>query len=291
MTFDELNTFITLAHNKNFSRTAEILYTSQSTVSFRIKKMEQKIGCALFERNTKQLELTPAGREFLSYAIKIYNTYEEAICVTSNTSFQYKISIGAPDSFWQTILFPALIDYFRVNKNISFELISEHSVLLNQLVADDKLDIGITFLPLQHQNIIYIPLASNPYVLIAHKDLELPMQKVTTQNISSFPFVYFRWTSPFDDWFRENYYTSSYFLELDRIWLLLEMLKNKMGIGFMPLRIAKLLLDSGDYISLEFEHKNSMPLETNFIMYNRKKEERILPILNVIKENTSVIVD
>lgn len=83
MTFEELNTFITLTQTRSFSRTAELLFTSQSTVSFRIKKIEAQIGRTLFERNTRSIELTPAGEDFLFYASQLDALYREAIHTAS----------------------------------------------------------------------------------------------------------------------------------------------------------------------------------------------------------------
>ena len=76
MTFDELHTFISLAQTKSFSRTADILFTSQSTISFRIRNIESQIGRPLINRTTKRIELTPAGQDFLTYAMRIENLYE-----------------------------------------------------------------------------------------------------------------------------------------------------------------------------------------------------------------------
>ena len=62
------------------------------------------------------------------------------------------------------------------------------------------------------------------------------------------------------------------------------MLQNKLGVGFMPLRIAESFLETGEFISIEFESYEMPPLEENFIMYNRKRENRILPIVDAIME-------
>lgn len=284
MTFEELNTFITLTQTRSFSRTAELLFTSQSTVSFRIKKIEEQIGKTLFERNTRSIELTPAGEDFLYYASQLDSLYREAIHTTSLNSFNYKVTIGAPDSFWQSILLNALSGYFLANKDISFKLVSEHSFLLNQMIIDEKLDLGVSFVPMRHSALEYLPLSTNPYVLVAHKSLELPADKLTPQNFSKFPLIYCDWASPFYTWFKENYCIGSHFIELDRTWLFLQMLHNKLGVGFMPLRIAKPFIEAGEFISIEFEAYETPPLEENFIMYSHKRENRILPIVDVIMQ-------
>lgn len=63
-----LRTFITLAEIKNFTKTAQQLFVAQSTVTNRIRDLETELGVALFIRNHKQVDLTPAGLKFLEYA-------------------------------------------------------------------------------------------------------------------------------------------------------------------------------------------------------------------------------
>ena len=63
-----LRTFITLAQIKNFTKTAQQLFVAQSTVTNRIRDLENELGVSLFIRNHKQVDLTPSGQKFLDYA-------------------------------------------------------------------------------------------------------------------------------------------------------------------------------------------------------------------------------
>ena len=282
MTLDEIKTFITLAKCENFSRAAQLLYTSQSTVSFRIRSLEEQLGKTLFDRSTRHIALTPAGKDFLFYATQVNDLYEKGLQTASRNRYDYKISIGAPDSFWQTILLPALVDHFNWEKSISFELISEHSVTLTQLLMEGKLDIGISFIPFYHGNLTCTTLAKCPFVLVAHRDFALPYDKLTLKNVFSFPLIYCRWGASFDLWFQENYGIGAHAVSLERTWLFLEMLLNKVGAGFMPLRMAKQFLDSGELIQIEYEGSNEAPLEENFFIY-KKNDDRLLSIINIIQ--------
>ena len=53
-----LRTFITLAQIKNFTKTAQHLFVAQSTVTNRIRDLENELGVSLFIRNHKQVEFT-----------------------------------------------------------------------------------------------------------------------------------------------------------------------------------------------------------------------------------------
>lgn len=61
MTFTQLNYFITIAKYLNFSRAAQSLFVTQSTLSRSIASMESELGVTLFDRRYHNIKLTPAG--------------------------------------------------------------------------------------------------------------------------------------------------------------------------------------------------------------------------------------
>ena len=74
MTVEMIKTFITLAETRSFSRTADILFVSQPTVSVRLKAMEDELKFPLFVRSNKQVELTPMGLQFFPYAMQMFRS-------------------------------------------------------------------------------------------------------------------------------------------------------------------------------------------------------------------------
>jgi len=75
--FHHLHYFWAVAHEANLTRAAERLHVSQSAVSMQIRKLEDELGHALFERRGKQLVLTEAGRVALDHADAIFARGEE----------------------------------------------------------------------------------------------------------------------------------------------------------------------------------------------------------------------
>ena len=71
MDIKNLITFIQVAELSNFTKAAQTLGYSQSTISFQIKQLEQELDCQLFERINHTVALTERGRELLEYAHKI----------------------------------------------------------------------------------------------------------------------------------------------------------------------------------------------------------------------------
>jgi len=71
MTLQELRYVIALADTKHFGQAAKICFVSQSTLSTQIKKLEDYLGVALFDRSMKYVALTPVGREIVNSARRI----------------------------------------------------------------------------------------------------------------------------------------------------------------------------------------------------------------------------
>ncbi|SET81252.1 regulatory helix-turn-helix protein, lysR family [Salinibacillus kushneri] len=74
----QLLTFKTAAENLNFTQTAKILNFAQSSVTAKIKSLEDELDTKLFERLGKKLYLTDAGEQFKSYADRLLALTDEA---------------------------------------------------------------------------------------------------------------------------------------------------------------------------------------------------------------------
>ena len=68
---DLLRSFVAVAQTKNFSRAAERVHLSQSTVSQQIRRLEDIVGKSLFERDTRTVTLTRDGEALQNYAARI----------------------------------------------------------------------------------------------------------------------------------------------------------------------------------------------------------------------------
>lgn len=79
LNFHHLRYFRAVAHDGNLTRTAARLNLSQSALSVQIRRLEERLGHALFERRGRQLHLTEAGRIALDHADAIFATGEELL--------------------------------------------------------------------------------------------------------------------------------------------------------------------------------------------------------------------
>lgn len=79
MNYNHLRYFWAVAHDGNLTRTAARLNLSQSALSVQIRKLEDRLGHALFERRGRQLHLTEAGRIALDYADTIFEAGKDLL--------------------------------------------------------------------------------------------------------------------------------------------------------------------------------------------------------------------
>ncbi|WP_030561589.1 LysR family transcriptional regulator [Streptomyces aureocirculatus] len=75
----ELQTFLTLAEELHFGRTAERLLLSQARVSQTVKKLERKIGAPLFERTSRVVRMSPLGRQLYDDLAPLHDRMEAAV--------------------------------------------------------------------------------------------------------------------------------------------------------------------------------------------------------------------
>lgn len=82
MTLEQMREFLILAEERNYLVAADMLYSTQATLSRHIMAMEDELGFQLFSRSTRKIQLTPEGARFLPYArsaVRIQDAYKAAI--------------------------------------------------------------------------------------------------------------------------------------------------------------------------------------------------------------------
>ncbi|MCU1349653.1 MAG: hypothetical protein JWO56_2683 [Acidobacteria bacterium] len=99
MEMRQLQLFVTLAEELNFTRTAERLHTVQSNVTSHVRHLEEELGVRLFDRYPRRLVLTDAGTRFLPYAQRALATVDEARrAIRFGDEPAGPLRIGAPES-------------------------------------------------------------------------------------------------------------------------------------------------------------------------------------------------
>ena len=133
--FDLLRTFVAVADNAGFTRAAERVGRTQSTVSLHIKRLEDNLGRRVFVRDGRDLKLTADGELLLPYARQLLRLADEARSRILEPEVEGTVRLGTPEDF-ATVYLPDVLARFAaahprvaldVNCNFSFELIEGFS--------------------------------------------------------------------------------------------------------------------------------------------------------------------
>ncbi|MGB0743235.1 MAG: LysR family transcriptional regulator [Opitutales bacterium] len=97
LNYHHLRYFHAIVREGTLTRAAERLNVSQSALSIQIKKLEESLECALFDRQHKTLSLTEEGRMVLNYAETIFKTGEEMLATLQHRGGRYRnvLRVGA----------------------------------------------------------------------------------------------------------------------------------------------------------------------------------------------------
>ena len=145
MEIKQLETFVCVAMNLNFSKAAEELHISQPSVSAQISSLERHLGAQLLARSTKEVSLTKSGLDFLVHAQRILSLRDQAVHSAGGGDKQ---ASGAIDVISSTIpaqhLLPEIIASFQKQwPNIVFRLEQADSRRVEEEMSGFRFDFGM----------------------------------------------------------------------------------------------------------------------------------------------------
>lgn len=119
-----MNVFLTVARRGSFSAASVALGISRAMASKQIKALEDHLGVRLFDRNTRAVSLTEAGRTYMERCQTLLEDLEELeAAVRSDDSVpKGTLKIAAPSFFGSQHLVPALAAYTEANPSVAVEL-------------------------------------------------------------------------------------------------------------------------------------------------------------------------
>ena len=145
MELRNLITFINVAELGSFTKAAEQLGYSQSTVSFQIKQIEDEIGCLLFERINHTITLTERGKELASYAHTVRALTEDfKERLNKEEECKGNIHIVTPDSVCEEMLYSHYIDFHSKYPNISVKFTTADTSVMFDMLDHNEADAIIT---------------------------------------------------------------------------------------------------------------------------------------------------
>src|SRR5215469_16856504 len=138
----QLEVFLAVARERKFSRAADKLFRTQSAVSQTIRKLEEELGEALFDRSSREGVLTDAGKVLYEYAEKLINLRGEASeSLSELRELQKGKLMIAANEFTVLYLLPVLAEFRRLHPMIQITV----ERALGSHIPDDVLRYAVEF--------------------------------------------------------------------------------------------------------------------------------------------------
>ena len=151
MNIELAKTFLEIVGTGSFIRASERLNVGQTTVSARVRLLEQELGRPLFVRDKSGASLTPAGEQFLRYAPMFVQLWQRALQqVALPPGHRAVMTVGSEVSLWQPLLLDWVIWMRQSLRDIALRVHVDVPQDLITHVATGFVDVAIMYAP-QHR--------------------------------------------------------------------------------------------------------------------------------------------
>jgi DNA-binding transcriptional LysR family regulator len=168
MNLEQLRTFLEVAGCGNFSRAAENLNLTQSTVSARISALEQAVGSPLFVRAHSGATLTAAGQRLRAYALSLHRLWQQARqAVSLPPGFRATFGLGAQVSLWEDLILKWIPWMRNSAPDVALRVEADYSASQLRQLVDGLLDVGVMYQPRRIPGLVVEELLRETLVLVS----------------------------------------------------------------------------------------------------------------------------
>jgi LysR family transcriptional regulator, hca operon transcriptional activator len=192
MELRHLRYFAAVAEELNFTRAANRLHTAQPSLSQQVRQLEEEIGTSLFERDTRKVQLTPAGRALLKETREILRRTDHLVEIASSaaTGKASELSIGV-SPLAEVKIVPKIVPIMR-ERYPRISLMFHSTATGEQLTGlrDYSIDIAFLWGPLSEPDLATEKVLREEIVAVLPADHELAkMRRVSIQMLNDMPCI------------------------------------------------------------------------------------------------------
>ncbi|CAM4096269.1 LysR substrate-binding domain-containing protein [Kerstersia similis] len=167
MTLTELKYIVAVARERHFGRAAEACFVSQPTLSVAIRKLEDELGVAIFERGSSEVGVTALGERIVAQAQKVLeeSAYLKEIAQQGHDPLSGPLRVGVIHTIGPYLL-PYLVPrHISSIPQMPLLLQENFTVRLVELLRQGEIDCAIMALPLPEAGLMTRPLYDEPFVV------------------------------------------------------------------------------------------------------------------------------
>ncbi|HYM09136.1 MAG TPA: LysR family transcriptional regulator [Bryobacterales bacterium] len=193
MDFEQIATFVEVAHAGSFSRAAQRLYRTQPAISTQVRLLEKQCGQPLFVRHARQVELTVAGKILLRYGERLRELREAALgeLEAMRQHPRGSVAIAANEATVLYVLPAAILQFKQQYPDVRIEITRNFSRKIIEKVLENTVDFGVVTLPFKHAHLHVIPIYRDEMAALAPPDHPLARRAtVRLEDLVEYPLLY-----------------------------------------------------------------------------------------------------
>ena len=263
MDMDQLLAFDEIVQQKSFSRAAEKLSITQPSISARIQRLERQLGGALFQRNSKRMELTELGQRFLPYARQALSVMASGLQMAELTRMgeQGRLTLGVLPTLTTGRLSRTVLRWHHQHPAVSLTVHTGHNLQVQDMLKGGFVQMGLLNLPAEGAGFQDIKRFREPLMLVAssgHPATRLARLSSEDLNEVLTPFLRIDWSWDVRNWQAAHLPARRGDLEVPPM-LALDLLRSGSFLALMPEDWVKPDLQKGKLVQL---HVRDLQLPT-----------------------------
>ncbi|MCQ4637540.1 LysR family transcriptional regulator [Anaerovorax odorimutans] len=256
-----LQTFKTIIEEGSFSRAAEKLSYTQSTITFQVQQLEQELSAPLFEKIGRRMVLTKAGEKLIPYVDEVLSSVDKMKNFTEDLSqLQGDLHVAAAETM-MCYKIPAVLKKFHEQApQARLFLRSMNCYDIRDALLKGSIDLGVFYQDIGGlgSSLTTYPIGQYPLALVASPkirkqfpDFITPGQQLPLPFIINEPACVFR--QIFEAYLKEKDITLDHTIELWSIPTIKNLVKNDMGVSYLPSFSVKKELEDGELCTIDSE--------------------------------------
>lgn len=238
----ELKTLLAVAQEGTFAAAGNKIGLTQAAVSAQMKRLEEELGIALFERKGRAAILTQRGQETLQQAHALLTLYSTLGGSGTGQPTTQRINIGAIASIQRSLLPGALARFHHTFRECRTRVVPGLSMELVNQVDAGELDMAVIIRPpfSLHSDLRWTPLAHEPFRLIAPAHINGDQWR---ELLATHPFIRYDRASfggrQVDRFLRDNHCKVHEVCEVDELEAIVKLVAKGVGVALVPQAIAQ----------------------------------------------------
>ena len=250
---DHYRVFCCAARHRSFSRAAQELMTSQPAVSRSVAALEEQLQCRLFQRTGRGILLTPEGRRLYEATAAACQALEEAegMMAAARALETGAVRVGTTELAMRYVLIAAIGSFQRQHPGMKFRVSSHSTAAALESLQAGEVDLAVVPAPvevypaLQQEGLVAfqdIFIAGQPFAALRGEELSL-------RDLGAYPLICLTPDTSsrqfLEQLCRRHGLTVSADMEVTSADLVLPLVREGLGVGFLPQLLAREAVEEG----------------------------------------------